>query len=118
MTSLSDRVAEEVRVLLARRRMSQRQLAQQLQVSPAWLNYRLTGVQAIDLNDLQMIADALGVEPHDFLPRGDVSHTLRYPSILAKSRTDTQRPPSRKPGKIGPESRRPHPIPRPIAVAA
>jgi len=41
--------------------MSQRQLAQALGVSPAWLNYRLTGTQEIGLNDIQRIAEALQV---------------------------------------------------------
>ncbi|WP_158566485.1 helix-turn-helix domain-containing protein [Micromonospora craterilacus] len=62
VTSLSDLVAEEIRVLLTRRRMSQRQLAQAMGVSHAWLNYRLTGVKTIDLDDLQRIADVLGVQ--------------------------------------------------------
>ncbi|MCT2282589.1 helix-turn-helix domain-containing protein [Micromonospora chalcea] len=68
MRTLSDAVAEEIRVLLTRRRMSQRQLAQALGVSPAWLNYRLTGTQAIDLNDLQRIADTLQVHVTELLP--------------------------------------------------
>ncbi|MEU5939376.1 helix-turn-helix transcriptional regulator [Micromonospora sp. NPDC047548] len=66
--TLSDAVAEEIRVLLTRRKWSQRRLAQELNVSPAWLNYRLTGVQAIDLNDLQRIADVLQVSVAALLP--------------------------------------------------
>lgn len=68
--TLSERVAEEIRVLLARRRMSQAELARRLHVSGAWLNYRLTGKQPIDLNDLQAIADALEVQPIDLLGSG------------------------------------------------
>jgi len=67
-TMLSDRVAEEIRVLLTRRRMSQRQLALALEVSPAWLNYRLTGVQEIGLNDLARIARVFGVSVASLLP--------------------------------------------------
>lgn len=55
--------------MLARRRMSGRELARKLHVSPSWISYRLTGTQPIDLNDLAKIADALEVEPADLLPR-------------------------------------------------
>ncbi|WP_422751377.1 helix-turn-helix domain-containing protein [Micromonospora sp. WMMD1219] len=66
--TLSEAVAEEIRVLLTRRRMSGRKLAQMLGVSPSWVSYRLTGQQPIDLNDLQRIADVLGVTVIDLLP--------------------------------------------------
>lgn len=66
--SLSDSVAEEIRVLLVRRRMSGRELARRLHVSPGWVSYRLTGVQPIDLNDLQRVADVLEVEVTALLP--------------------------------------------------
>jgi transcriptional regulator with XRE-family HTH domain len=66
--TLSEQVAEEVRALLARRRMSGRQLASQLGVSPSWVSYRLTGAQPIDVNDMQRIADALGVAVIQLLP--------------------------------------------------
>jgi len=68
--TLSERVAEEVRAMLARRRVSGRKLADQLGVSPSWVSYRLTGAQPIDLNDLERIASALNVEVIDLLPRG------------------------------------------------
>lgn len=55
--------------MLVRRRMSGRELARKLHVSPGWVSYRLTGVQPIDLNDLQKMADVLGVEPADLLPK-------------------------------------------------
>ena len=67
--NLSDRVAEEIRALLGRRRMSQAELARKLGTSGAWLNYRLTGKQPIDLNDLADIAGALGVAVADLLPQ-------------------------------------------------
>ncbi len=67
--TLSERVAEEVRAMLARRRVSGRKLADQLGVSPSWVSYRLTGAQPIDLNDLERIANALNVEVSDLLPR-------------------------------------------------
>lgn len=66
--SLSQRVAEEVRVALARQNKSQRTLADDLGVSPPWLNYRLTGVQEIGLNDLERIAGGLGLRVCDLMP--------------------------------------------------
>ncbi|PZM88676.1 MAG: hypothetical protein DIU79_16495 [Actinobacteria bacterium] len=91
---MSGRVAEEIRALLARRRMSGRELARQLGVSPSWVSYRLTGTQPIDLNDLDAIAQVLGVGIVDLLPRdrrqqvtgwyptvsGDVAHP-RHPIV-------------------------------------
>ena len=65
--TLSDLVAEEIRVALTRQRMSQRGFAAKLGVSPAWLNYRLTGQQEIGLNDLSQIASVLGVDLDELL---------------------------------------------------
>lgn len=66
---LSSQVAEEIRVLMTRRRVSGRRLATLLGVSPAWISYRLTGSQPIDLNDLQRIAEAFGVDAISLIPR-------------------------------------------------
>lgn len=66
--TFSDLVAEEIRSLMGRQRMTGRALAEALGVSPSWVSYRLTGVTDIDVNDLQRIADALGVEAGDLLP--------------------------------------------------
>ena len=66
--TLSDRIAEEIRVLLTRRRMSGRELARRLDVSPGWVSYRLSGEQEIGTNDLQRIAAVLGVSASDLLP--------------------------------------------------
>jgi transcriptional regulator with XRE-family HTH domain len=67
-TDLSERVAEEIRALLGRRRMSGRELARRLDVSPSWVSYRLTGQQPIDVNDLSAIAAALDVSVISLLP--------------------------------------------------
>jgi transcriptional regulator with XRE-family HTH domain len=71
--TLSDLVAEEIRALMARRRMSGRQLATKLGVSPSWVSYRLTGTQPIDVNDLSRIAAALGAGVHELLPTPEVA---------------------------------------------
>ena len=68
--TLSDVAAEEIRALLGRKRMSQAELARRLNMTGAWLNYRLTGRQPIDLNDLQLIAAVLKVQPSDLLVPG------------------------------------------------
>jgi transcriptional regulator with XRE-family HTH domain len=66
--SLSERVADEIRAMLGRKRTSGRELARKLGVSQAWVSYRLTGHQEIGLNDLERIAAALDVEVADLLP--------------------------------------------------
>jgi len=89
-SSLSERVAEEIRVVLARRRIRQSQLARELGVSEQWISVRLLGKQPIDLNDLAQIAEALGVQVTDLIPRPDGNGpTLRY-------RTGYERPRKRR----------------------
>lgn len=66
--TLSQAVAEEIRVVLTRRRMSGRQLAAMLDVSQTWLSTRLNGTTPIDLNDLQRIAYVLDVDVIELLP--------------------------------------------------
>jgi len=96
VSTLSEQVAEEIRVLLARRRMSQAELARRLDTSGAWLNYRLTGKQPIDLNDLDRIAAALGVKPAELLagpttPKS-VPPPFRPPVTRPPGRNDSRRP--------------------------
>src|SRR5512142_1169877 len=67
--ALSERVAEEIRAWMGRRRMTGATLSSKLGVSPAWVSYRLSGRQEIGLNDLQRIADALDVAAVNLLPR-------------------------------------------------
>ena len=102
--SLTERVAEEIRVAMVRRRMSGAALARILGVSPAWISYRLTGTQPIDLNDLDKIATALGVEVLDLVsqarPRAagsnkDVSLRRGSGYAHATTRPVVGRPPNR-----------------------
>jgi transcriptional regulator with XRE-family HTH domain len=108
--TMSDLIAEEIRVALTRQRMSQRQFAVKLGVSPAWLNYRLTGVQEIGVNDLKRIADALGVGVYDLLPPADVAagaastrttHGYQTLPLLAAMHTGRPRD-NRPPGRPAP----------------
>lgn len=68
-TRLRHGIAEEVRVLLARKRMSATRLAQELGWTQQYISRRMVGDQAFDADDMEQIARALGVEPHDLLPR-------------------------------------------------
>lgn len=65
---LSVAVAEEIRVWMTRRRISGERLARQLDVSPAWVSYRINGQVDIKLGELERIADVLNVEVADLLP--------------------------------------------------
>lgn len=82
--SLSVKVAEEIRALLARRRVSGRELARRLDVSPNWVSLRITGAQKIDLDDLERIATALEVGVVDLFPRSrrEVTVTDPFPPFV------------------------------------
>lgn len=54
---------------MGRRRLSGASLARALNVSPAWVSYRLTGIQEIGVNELERIAAVLDVDVTDLLPR-------------------------------------------------
>lgn len=106
-TTLSDRVAEEIRALMARRRVTGRELARRLSVSPAWVSYRLTGHQPIDLNDLDQMARALGVTATSLIPRlmGD-TETSHRPLSYRQNRPADRRPAGRPTGNVRPNGQR------------
>jgi transcriptional regulator with XRE-family HTH domain len=93
---LTEEVAEEIRVAMLRRRMTGAKLAQELGVSAAWVSYRLTGVQPIDLNDLQRIAVVLGVGVLDLMPKRATAGYPTEPRVVAVG-GDTDRRKSRRP---------------------
>lgn len=66
--SLSEYVAEEIRVALARQRKSQRSLADDLGVSVMWINGRVNCETEISLGDLERIAGALNLSVGDLIP--------------------------------------------------
>ena len=74
--SLSEIVAKEIRILLVRRDWKQSDLATRMGKSEMWVSRRLRGAQPIDLNDLQLFAEALNVEAADLLPRPDEGRTV------------------------------------------
>jgi transcriptional regulator with XRE-family HTH domain len=65
---LGPAVAEEVRALLARRRISGVQFAKQIGKSQPYFSRRLNGDVAFDLDDLEAIAKALDIEVGDLFP--------------------------------------------------
>jgi transcriptional regulator with XRE-family HTH domain len=73
-TRLREVVAEEIRALLGRRRMSGGALAAAIGKSEMYVSRRLRGETPFDIDDLDAIATALGVEPGKLLyPNGQVT---------------------------------------------
>lgn len=75
-TKLSAVAAEEIEVMLVRRRLNKSGLARLLGVSHTWVTNRLSGQQEIGLNELQRIAAILNVEVTDLLPRANEGRVL------------------------------------------
>jgi transcriptional regulator with XRE-family HTH domain len=65
---LREQVAEEVRALLARKRMTGADMAIAIERSPMYVSRRVRGEVAFDLDDIQRIAEVLGVEIGDLFP--------------------------------------------------
>jgi transcriptional regulator with XRE-family HTH domain len=66
---LREHVAEEIRVLLARRKMSAAELARRAGLKQSTLARRMTGETAFDMDDLEVIADVLEVAVTDLMPQ-------------------------------------------------
>lgn len=83
---LNDRVAAEVRAELARRQMTQQDLAAIVGMSQASVSERLRGKTMFTLDDIERFATALEVHPAVFLdatpnrPRPPSPSTDRYPT--------------------------------------
>lgn len=67
---LRELVAEEVRALLARRRLNGAKLAAAIDRSEMYVSRRLRGETSFDLDDLEKIAEVLDVPVGALLPRG------------------------------------------------
>jgi DNA-binding Xre family transcriptional regulator len=67
-TPLRATIAEEIRALLARRRINGVALAVQIGRSQSYVSRRLTGETAFDVDDLERIAKVLGVTVSQLLP--------------------------------------------------
>jgi transcriptional regulator with XRE-family HTH domain len=62
-------VAEEIRVLLARKRMSGAELGRRAGITQSTMSRRMTGETAFDMDDLERIAEVLEIEVTDLLPK-------------------------------------------------
>lgn len=111
-TRLNERVAEEIRAILARRRLSATELARQMGVTQSYLARRMTGVQPLDLDDIQRVARALDVQPLALFSAAETGSTLRYsPAHIPSprkvresrpaSRSDSRAPRDGRPRRIG-----------------
>ena len=72
--TLNDRVAEEIRVILARKRLTATELARKSGMTQRSISRRITSEKAIDMHDLERIARALDVDIHDLLPARGVNY--------------------------------------------
>lgn len=91
-------IADEVRALLGRRRLSASKLAQQLGWTQAYISRRLVGDQAFDTDDLEQIARALEVKMVDLLPYEERTPSMRSyldPTPVAPPRVPAPRGPHR-----------------------
>lgn len=75
MTTVREQVAEEVRALLARRRLSARAAARLLGWTPNYLSRRMTGVAPFDVDDLAALAKLLSVPVTTFFGPLDSDHS-------------------------------------------
>lgn len=64
---LRERTAEEIRVILARKRWSAAELARRTGLKQPYVSRRMTGETAFDLDDLEVIARELGVSVTELL---------------------------------------------------
>jgi transcriptional regulator with XRE-family HTH domain len=67
-STLNERVAEEIRVQLARRNITATELARRAGMTQRSISRRITGEKAIDMDDLEKIAKALDVPITALLP--------------------------------------------------
>jgi transcriptional regulator with XRE-family HTH domain len=90
------RTAEEIRVFLARRRMSASELARRTGMTQPYMSRRLTGEIAFDVDDLDQIATVLEVNVADLLPRSARSEVTAYSTTpAAPHAVDVRSPRSR-----------------------
>lgn len=68
---LREHVAEEIRVLLARRKMSGAELARRTGIKQSTMSRRMTAETAFDMDDLEAIANVLDIQIGDLFPRQD-----------------------------------------------
>lgn len=97
--TLSELVAEEIRALMGRQRMTQAQLARGIGKTEMWVSLRLRGRQPIDMNDLLLIARALDVGVHELLPSPEAAAQAicQYHSAPTRTIGSSPRPRDNRP---------------------
>jgi DNA-binding Xre family transcriptional regulator len=75
----AERVAAKVRGVAAERRVTGVMLARALGISPMAMSRRMTGHHALDVDELDAVARALGVTVQDLLPAA-MQVTRQYPA--------------------------------------
>jgi transcriptional regulator with XRE-family HTH domain len=115
-TTLESQVAAEIRAHLARRRMQQAELAGLVGEHPSWVSRRLGETRRITIDDLERIAQALGIGAVELLPRSareGVSVTQPY---LRRTDHATEDWPDGRPAVSDAERRHGRRRPRRISV--
>lgn len=83
---LARALSEEVRVALARRRLSVKQLAEKSGLSPSYLGKRLRDESPLNSNDVEAICEALEVDPMHFIRTALDSMEVNYRANLRDKR--------------------------------
>lgn len=86
-SELSRGVAEEIGVLLIRRRIKAFELAAKVGLSQSAMSRRMVGDQPFDLDELAKIADVLGVTIADLLPASARRFTREFTDKIAFAAT-------------------------------
>jgi transcriptional regulator with XRE-family HTH domain len=100
--TLSERVGMEIKVQMVRAGISGRRLALRLGVSQSWISTRLTGTTPIDLNELELVAEVLGIDATELLRRAAQSAgpqaTAHYPDLTVRPTKVASHPRNRPAG--------------------
>lgn len=107
--SLTQMVATQIKLqMVLADDIKQSQLARKIGKTEQWLSVRLRGVQPIDLNDLLLIAQGLGVGVHDLLPSPEAAAeaTAPPPATSIRLRGRGAREPNERSRPGGPTGRR------------
>ncbi|HEY9523481.1 MAG TPA: helix-turn-helix transcriptional regulator [Thermopolyspora sp.] len=87
---LSARVAAEIRAHMGRNKVSGRALAKRMGRSPNWVSLKVSGSRSIDVDEMDLFADALDVRLADLLPADKREASTRKrrdplePRVIAK----------------------------------
>jgi len=90
---LNDVIAENIRIQLAIRRMSQAELGRRLGHSNAWMSYKMLGKTQFDADDLQRVGALFDIDPSKLLvTTRQLSPVRSRPVDRPTNRHDSTRP--------------------------